>query len=185
MQALDRCLDLIRSHQQCIRDFRHWRSNQWLQNAESKLSLSYQSTSNAKSTIHGNFVTLVVTVSSVKSTDVTYKTHSGLLTTQLQWLVDLASLVCVVGWWSEAEFRLCILQSLVRSLVRGGDHSMHCWWNLISSKQLSSVSVSRAKVFARFSGHGNSIYNIIPLLERKCTFISLVKQFYYKQSSLA
>ena len=41
---------------------------------------------------------LEVTMSSVKSTDVTCKTHSGLLATQLPWLVDLVSLVCDEGW---------------------------------------------------------------------------------------
>ena len=32
------------------------------------------------------------------------------------------------------------------------------------SKQLSSVSICRAQVFAGFSGHGDSIHNVIPLL---------------------
>ena len=41
----------------------------------------------------------------------------------------------------------------------GRDHGIH------RSKQLSSVSVCHAQVFARFSVHDNSIYNIIPLLK--------------------
>ena len=45
-----------------------------------------------------------------------------------------------------------------------------CRWDLIRSKQLSRGSVCGAQVFVRFSDHGNSIYNIIPLLKkRKCT----------------
>ena len=39
--------------------------------------------------------------------------------------------------------------------------------DLIRSKQLSSVSVCRAQVFVGFSGHGNSIHNIIPLLKKE------------------
>ena len=35
------------------------------------------------------------------------------------------------------------------------------------SKQLSSVSVCYAQVFARFSSHANSIHNIIPLIKKK------------------
>ena len=44
------------------------------------------------------------------------------------------------------------------------------WWDLIRSKQLSSVSVCHVQVFAGFSSHGNSIHNMIPLLKKeKCT----------------
>ena len=53
------------------------------------------------------------------------------------------------------------------SISSGGDHSLHCGWDLISSKQLSSVSVCCVQVFAGFSGHGNSIHNIILLLEKE------------------
>ena len=67
---------------------------------------------------------------------------------------------------SVIEFQLCILWLLVRSPV-GGDHSIHCWWDLIRSKQLSSGSVCHAQVFGRFFGHGNSIHKIIPLLEKE------------------
>ena len=48
-----------------------------------------------------------------------------------------------------------------------GDRGIHCWWDLIRSKELSSVSVCRTQVFAGFSGHGNSIHNIIPLLKKR------------------
>ena len=49
-------------------------------------------------------------------------------------------------------------------------HGNQCWWDPISSKQLSSVSVCRTQVLAGFSGYGNSIHNIIPLLKKiKCT----------------
>ena len=40
-------------------------------------------------------------------------------------------------------------------LLVEGDHSIHCCWDLIRSKQLSTGSVYRAQVFAGFSGHGN------------------------------
>ena len=65
---------------------------------------------------------------------------------------------------------------MVAGLIsNGGDHGIHCWWDLIRLKQLSSVSVCCSQVFAGFSSHGNSIHNIIPLLnkkrkkKRKCT----------------
>ena len=57
----------------------------------------------------------------------------------------------------------------------GGDHSIHCWWDLIRSKQLSSVSVCRTQVFAGFSGQCNSIHNIIPLLKKEN--VHLIKIF--------
>ena len=40
------------------------------------------------------------------------------------------------------------------------ENGIHCWWDLIRSKQLSNVSVCRMQVLARFSGHGNSIHII-------------------------
>ena len=52
-------------------------------------------------------------------------------------------------------------------LTRGADHGRHCWWDLIRLKRLSSVSICCVKVFARSSGHGNSIHNIIPLLKKE------------------
>ena len=52
------------------------------------------------------------------------------------------------------------LSVVAGSISSGGDHGIHCWWDLIRSKQLSSVPVYRACVFGRFSGHGNSIHNI-------------------------
>ena len=89
-----------------------------------------------------------VTVSSWKSTDVTCKTHLGYLASQLPWLVDLASLVCDINWCLSC--RVSALQSVVTgSISSGGDYGIHCWWDLIRSKQLSSVPV--------FSSHGNSI----------------------------
>ena len=42
------------------------------------------------------------------------------------------------------------------------------------SKQLSSDSICCTQVFARFSGHGNSIYNIIPLLKKKKKCIKIL-----------
>ena len=45
-------------------------------------------------------------------------------------------------------------------------YGIYCWWHLKRSKQLSCVSVCHAQVFAGFSGHGNSINNIIFLLKK-------------------
>ena len=61
----------------------------------------------------------------------------------------------VAGWISDRE-----------------DHGIHCSWDLIRSKQLSSVSVCHAQVFAGFSGHSNSIYNIIPRLRKENIHLS-------------
>ena len=97
---------------------------------------------------------LEVTVSSVKSMDVTYMTH------QVNWprnCYDELKWRRLCAMWissSVVEFRLCI----------GGDHGIHCWRNLIRSKQLFTASIWHVEVFTRFSGHGNLIYNIIPLL---------------------
>ena len=52
-------------------------------------------------------------------------------------IVDLASLVCDIDWWFSC--RVSALQSLVvGSKSSYGDHGIHCWWDLIRSKQLSS-----------------------------------------------
>ena len=94
-----------------------------------------------------------------KSTDVTCKTHLGYLTAQLPWLVDLASLVCDMNWWLSC--RVSALQSVVAdSISSGGYYGIHCWWDLIRSKQLFGIPVYRAYVFGGFSGRVNLIYNI-------------------------
>ena len=63
---------------------------------------------------------------------------------------------------SVVEFQLCILWLLVRSpLVE------ITVFTVDKSKQLSSISVCHTQVFARFSGYGNSIHNIIPLLKKE------------------
>ena len=80
------------------------------------------------------YVALEVTVSSVKSTDVTCKIHSGQLAAQLPWLVNLVSVV---------EF------SVTGSISSMKGHDMHCWWDL-RSKQLTKVSVCHARVFTGF-----------------------------------
>ena len=100
---------------------------------------------------------LEVTVFSVKSMDITCKTHSGKLAVQLPWLVDLASLVCDVDLWLSG--RVSAPHSVGAGSISSGrrDHSIHCWWNLIRSKQQSSGSIYHAQEFARFSGHGISI----------------------------
>ena len=43
--------------------------------------------------------------------------------------------------------------------LQSGGHGIHCWWDLIRSKQPSTGSACHTQVFAGFSGHGNSIYN--------------------------
>ena len=64
--------------------------------------------------------------------------------------------------------RVLALQSVVAgSISSGGDHGIHCRWDLIWSKQLSSIFVCCGEVFAGLSGHSNSIHNIIPLLKKK------------------
>ena len=89
--------------------------------------------------------------------DVTCKTHSGQLATQLPWLVDLSSLLCNVDWFISG--RVLALHSVVAgSISSGGDHCICWWWVRIKSKQLSSISVCRMQVYAGFSGCGNSIH---------------------------
>ena len=84
----------------------------------------------------------------------------------IPWLVIWVSLVCDVDWWLSG--RVLALHSVVAGLISsGGDHGIHCWWDLVRSKRLSSVSVCRTQVFTRFSGHGNSIHNIIPRLKNE------------------
>ena len=62
---------------------------------------------------------------------------------QLPWLVGLVSLVCDMDRWLSR--RVLAQQSVVvGSISSGGDHCIHCWGDLIRSKQLSSVSVCRA-----------------------------------------
>ena len=46
-------------------------------------------------------------------------------------------------------------------------HGFQCGWNLIKPKHLSSGPMCHAHVFAGFSGHGNSIYDLIPLQIKK------------------
>ena len=58
------------------------------------------------------------------------------------------------------------------SISSGEDPGIHYWWDLIRSTQLSSVSIWGAQVFARFSGHDNSIHNIIPLFEKNKNVLS-------------
>ena len=127
METLDNCFDLIRFHQQCI---------QWSPLLEIKpvttdcraetLQLSHQFMS-------WENMALEVTMFSVKSTDVTFKTHSGLLAVQLPQVVNLASLLCDVDCWLSC--RVSALQSVVTGLIfKGGDHCIHCWWDLIRSK---------------------------------------------------
>ena len=88
-------------------------------------------------------------------------------------LANLASLVCDMNCWLGC--RVSAQQSVVAgSISSSGDHGIHCWWDQITSKLLSSVSVCGVYVFAGFSGHGHSIHNIIPLHKKeKCRSLSL------------
>ena len=71
-----------------------------------------------------------------------------------------------MNWWLSG--RVSALHSVVAgSISSGGDHGICCWWNLIRLKQLSSISICHVQVFIGFSGCGNSIHNIIPLLKKK------------------
>ena len=72
-------------------------------------------------------------------------------------------MISTTGYWT-SDHRVLALQSV----VAGGDHSIHCWWDLIRSKQLFSVSVCCAWVFAGFSGHGNSIHCHVQDLSLDC-----------------
>ena len=63
-----------------------------------------------------------------------------------------------MNWWLSC--RVSALQSVVAgSISSGGDYAIHCWWDLIRSKQLSSVPICCAQVFGGFSGNGDSIHN--------------------------
>ena len=76
----------------------------------------------------------------------------------------------MTSWFGVTCLRcgLMALHSVVAgSISNGGDHGIHCWWDLIRSKPLSSVSVCCSQVFAGFSSNGNSIHNIIPLLKKE------------------
>ena len=108
---------------------------------------------------------LEVTVSSVKSTDVTCKTYLGQLAAQLLWLVNLASLVCDMNKWFSCW--VWALQPVVASLISsGGDHRIHYWWDLISSNS--------CPVFP-YVVRRCSIHNINPLLKKgKCKSISVL-----------
>ena len=59
-------------------------------------------------------------------------------------MTNLALLVCDVDLWLSG--RVLALHSVVTGLSSsGGDHGVHCWWDLIRSKQLSSISVCHSK----------------------------------------
>ena len=103
---------------------------------------------------------------------------------QLPWLVNLVSLAYDVDCWLSG--RVLTQHSMVAgSISIRGDHGIHCWWDLIRLKQLSSVSVCHAQVFARFSGHGNLIHNIIslPKKKKKCTSIIYIHHIHLSYSS--
>ena len=68
------------------------------------------------------------------------------------------------------------LHSVVAGAISSGrDNSIHCWWDLIRLKQLSSVSICCMQAFARFSGHGNSIHkakNCFQLYNGICSLLN-------------
>ena len=90
---------------------------------------------------------LEVTLSSV-GVKCTYKTF-GWVVVHLPWLVNLALLVCNVGWWLSG--RVSALPSVVAgSISCGGDHGIRCWWDLIRLKQLSSIFVCHTECMSNF-----------------------------------
>ena len=138
-ETLDCCFDLTRSHQQCIPWFPPLEVEPATTDCSAEtLQLSHQfisHTSDSNITSHGNCTAIwpkcVLQVTSVLFTED--------MATQLPWLVNLALLMCHMNWWLSC--RVSVLQSVVAgSISSGGDHSIHCWWDLIRSKQLSSVS---------------------------------------------
>ena len=63
--------------------------------------------------------------------------------------------------------RGCEFPILAGSISCRRDHSIHCWWEPNKFETAVQCFVSRAQVFARFSGRSNSIQNIIPLLQKE------------------
>ena len=71
-----------------------------------------------------------------------------------------------INWWLSC--RISALQSVVAgSISCGGDHSICCWWDLIKSKHLSSVSICCAYMVTGFYGHSSSIHNIFFIIQIK------------------
>ena len=72
------------------------------------------------------------------------------MVSHLLWLVDLAALVYDVGLWLSGK--VSALHSVdIGSIYSGEDHGIHCWGDLIRSKQLSSdpyVMPSAYRVFS-------------------------------------
>ena len=90
-------------------------------------SWGYNNYTNVYSQSSWEDMALEVSMSSVKSMDVTCKTHSGWLTMQFSWLVNLASLVCNVNWWFRG--RVLAQHSVdAGSISSGGYHGIYCWW---------------------------------------------------------
>ena len=88
----------------------------------------------------------------------------------VNWItIDLASLVSDVYHWVGGT--VSAVHSVVAGAISSGvNHGINCWCDLIRSKHLPRVSVYRVQVFAVFSGHGNSVHYIIPLLKKEeCT----------------
>ena len=70
-------------------------------------------------------------------------TNQQVIEAQLPWLVDLSSLSGDMNWWLRCS--VSAVQSVVAgSISSGRDYGIHCWWDLIRSKQRSSVPVCRA-----------------------------------------
>ena len=65
-------------------------------------------------------------------------THSYTYICFIPWLVNLASLVCDMGYWLSGK--VSALHSVVAgSISTGGGQGKRCWWDLIRLKQLSRV----------------------------------------------
>ena len=71
-------------------------------------------------------------------------TYIHYVVTRLPWLVNLATLVYDVDQWLRGRFSA--LPSVVTcSISSRRDHSIHCWWYIVRSKQLSCVSICRTQ----------------------------------------
>ena len=94
--------------------------------------------------------------------------------------------VTMISWfgiscvpWELLAQRLSFGSVVTGSICRGGRyHGLHCWWDLIRPKKLSSVSVCPAQVFAGFSGHGNSNHNIIHVVKNEKKNVHLKRYFF-------
>ena len=58
----------------------------------------------------------------------------------MHWLVNSTMLVCDADQWLSGRFS-ALHFVVAGSISCGGDHGIHCWWDLLRLKQVSSVSI--------------------------------------------